>query len=106
MKCVCKGAKIYFELDMRHRSLAVEAVPMGKALAGQLTHSRIELPPSVRLVIGLFQGRSYPSPPPRPPSSLPLLSPFPPHPLPPVSCSLPTHPPPPILLHTPPPPNP
>ena len=30
MKCVCKGAKIYLELDMRHRSLAVEAVPMGK----------------------------------------------------------------------------
>ena len=56
MKCVCKGAKIYFELDMRHRSLAVEAVPMGKVLAGRLTHCRIELPPSVRLVIGLFQG--------------------------------------------------
>jgi len=56
MKCVCKGAKIYFELDMRHRSLAVEAVPMGKALAGSLTHARVELPSSVRLVVGLFQG--------------------------------------------------
>ena len=89
MKCVCKGAKIYFELDMRHRSLAVEAVPMGKALAGSLTHSRIELPPSVRLVIGLFQGEPPRSPPP---------------PSPPPSPFVPSPPPPPILLHTPPPP--
>ena len=56
MKWGCRGAKIYFELDMRHRSLAVEAVPMGKALTGSLTHARVELPPAVRLVIGIFQG--------------------------------------------------
>ena len=45
MKCVCKGAKIYFELDMRHRSLAVEAVPMGKSLTGSLTHARMRISP-------------------------------------------------------------
>ena len=56
MKWGCKGARVYLELDMRHRSLAVEAVPMGKALTGSLTHARVELPPAVRLVIGIFQG--------------------------------------------------
>ena len=54
---MCKGARIYLELDMRHRSLAVEAVPMGKSLTGSLTHARVELPPAVRLVIGIFQGK-------------------------------------------------
>ena len=57
MKWGCKGARVYLELDMRHRSLAVEAVPMGKSLTGSLTHARVELPPAVRLVIGIFQGK-------------------------------------------------
>ena len=57
MKWGCKGARIYLELDMRRRSLAVEAVPMGKSLTGSLTHARVELPPAVRLVIGIFQGK-------------------------------------------------
>ena len=70
MKWGCKGAKIHFELDMRHRSFAVEAVPMGKPLTGSLTHAL-----TLTLTLSLYP---YPYPYPSPyPYPYPYPYPFP-----------------------------
>ena len=56
MKCIAKGALVYLQIDMRQRTFGVEACGMGRTLTGKLTASNVALPPSVRLVVGLFQG--------------------------------------------------
>jgi hypothetical protein len=55
---------------MRHRALAVEAVPMGKSLTGTLTHARIELPTAIRLVVSIYQGGLLTTPAPGAPRPL------------------------------------